>query len=56
MKELTKEQWFKMLALNCNKSKHRFRINKFGVSWCVICGLLGKTGDLTNENDVLLIK
>ena len=38
--EITKEQWYRMLDRNCRRDKHRFRTNKFGVTWCVICGLL----------------
>lgn len=31
-------------------------MNRYGVSWCVICGLLStKPGDLVNDNDLLLI-
>lgn len=25
---------------NCDKQKHKFRINNAGVTWCVICGQL----------------
>lgn len=25
---------------NCQKGKHKLKDNKFGVTWCVICGLL----------------
>lgn len=38
--KITKEQWYRMLDRNCRRDKHRFRTNKFGVTWCVICGLL----------------
>lgn len=27
----------------CKKGKHKLRINKFGVTWCVRCGLLSNT-------------
>lgn len=57
MKEVTKEQWYKMLALNCNKGKHRLRMNKFGVTWCVICGLLSNSNNAeSSDNESLLIK
>lgn len=27
----------------CKKDKHKLRINKFGVTWCIRCGLLSNT-------------
>ncbi len=56
MREVTREQWIKMLAVNCNKGKHRFRTNNAGVTWCVICGLLSNKGnDILKEEDSLKI-
>jgi len=56
MKTITKEQWYKMLAVNCNRSKHRFRTNKYGITFCVICGLLSNKGtDTLNEEEKLNI-
>ena len=58
MREVTRDIWNKMLTNNCNKSKHKLRINKYGVCWCVICGLLSNSNNapIADENDVLLIK
>ena len=36
-----KMNW-KAIKFNCNKQKHRFRDNKFGITWCTLCGLLSK--------------
>lgn len=56
MREVTREQWIKMLAVNCNKGKHRFRTNNAGVTWCVICGLLSNKGtEILKEEDNLKI-
>lgn len=58
MREITKEQWIKMLALNCDRGKHRIRMNRYGVSWCIICGRLSSTNNVDDlkENESLLIK
>ena len=60
MKVITVEEHQKMLAIRCNKGKHKFRENKFGVTWCTICGLLSSnTYGIVNpleEDDKLLIK
>lgn len=32
---------------NCLKGKHKLRENKFGVVWCVNCGLLSNTLNAT---------
>lgn len=57
MKQITKQEWYKMLTINCNKGKHRLRTNKFGVTFCVICGLLSNTNNaITSNSDNLLIK
>lgn len=51
--------WVKLQAVHCNKNRHRFRTNKFGITWCIICGALGNynvsSQDL-KENDKLLIE
>lgn len=41
METIKYSDWFKLQTIRCNKSKHKFRTNKFGVTWCVICGTLG---------------
>ena len=56
MKQVSKEQWYRMLDLNCRRDKHRLRMNKFGVTWCVICGMLSnKPADPATEDETLLI-
>jgi hypothetical protein len=37
--ELTKEIYWKMRG-NCDKGLHKFRDNKFGVTWCIVYGHL----------------
>ena len=55
-KELTLAQYNALKARNCDKGKHRFRTNKFGVTWCVICGLLStKIADDLQEDDQIVI-
>lgn len=34
----TLEHYWK-LREQCSKGKHKLRDNKFGVTWCVVCGL-----------------
>ena len=42
---------------NCNKGKHRLRTNRFGVTWCVVCGLLSNTiADELKCTDKITIK
>ena len=41
METIKYSDWLKLQTIRCNKSKHKFRTNKFGVTWCVICGTLG---------------
>lgn len=51
------ENFIKGLDL-CKKGKHKFRENKFGVTWCVRCGLLSTTigtAQVLEENDKLKI-
>jgi len=56
---ITKEDHIKMMHFNCDKGKHRYRLNRYGIVWCVICGNLsinnqGKVEPL-QENDKLVI-
>ena len=46
IKIITSEQHQNLLKL-CNKSKHQFRENSFGVIFCIRCGLLS-----TSTNNV----
>lgn len=41
----------------CQKGKHKLRINQYGVTWCTICGLLSNTNnaELLKEEDKLNI-
>lgn len=57
MKVVSHERYKLLLERNCNKGKHRLRTNNFGVTWCVICGLLsnGEVPDILTEEDKLLI-
>jgi hypothetical protein len=41
-KIIDSQAFSKGLAL-CQKGKHKLRENKFGVTWCVRCGLLSTT-------------
>ena len=45
---MNKEQYIKQLQY-CSKGKHKLRINKYGVTWCVRCGLLSNS-----QNEPLL--
>lgn len=54
------EEHQRLKQYHCDKGKHRFRENKFGITWCVICGQLsvnnqGKVEPL-QEEDKLIIK
>ena len=43
----------------CKKGKHKLRENKFGVTWCVRCGLLSTTigtAQPLESDDQLIIK
>ena len=56
MTEINKERYQILLNRTCNKSKHRFRTNRFGISWCVICGQLSSAlADNLEEDDKLRI-
>lgn len=56
--EITVDVWRKMLKNNCEKGKHRLRVNKYGVCWCMICGLLSSTNNAptVSDGDPLTIK
>lgn len=57
MKQVTKQEWYKMLITNCNKNKHRFRTNDLGITFCIICGLLSNKGGFDKSNfENILIK
>jgi hypothetical protein len=58
MRYISKKQWYAMLDRNCSKGKHRLRVNKYGVTWCVVCGLLSnKTGmaELSDDDRLLIV-
>ena len=53
---MTKEQYFILVKRICDKGKHRFRTNWFGVTWCVICGQLSSSlAEELKEEDKLKI-
>ena len=57
-KSISKEQHLRMLKL-CENGKHKFRENKFGVTWCVVCGLLSTSIGFAKSlvtNDTLIIE
>lgn len=57
-KIITSQQWLKNREL-CNKGKHKFRENCFGIVFCTRCGLLSNATVNTpklDENDCLIIK
>lgn len=57
-KEISVEVWRRMLKSNCDKGKHRLRMNRYGICWCVICGLLSNTNNAEpiSDGESLLIK
>lgn len=59
-KVISVAEHIKLKQCHCDKGKHRFRENKFGVTWCVICGQLstnnaGVVAPL-EEDDKLIIR
>ena len=54
---ITQEKHQLLMGRNCNKGKHRFRENNFGICWCVLCGMLGTTNTAPKleENDKITI-
>ena len=57
MKIINHERYNLLKERYCNKGKHRLRENNFGVTWCVICGLLsnGEVPDKLTDDDRILI-
>lgn len=54
MKILKPEQRFFALR-KCERGKHKFRTNGFGVTWCVYCGCLSNAdSELLTEDDKVL--
>lgn len=56
-KIIDSQTYSKGLAL-CQKGKHKLRENKFGVTWCVRCGLLSTsigTAPVLKEEDKIKI-
>ena len=57
MKHINNDQFVNNLKI-CQKGKHKLRENKFGVTWCVRCGLLSTTigtAQVLEEDDKLKI-
>lgn len=58
MRTIKQDEWIKLKSYHCDKGKHKFRINEFGITWCVICGSLGNYNSISKpltEEDKLLI-
>lgn len=60
MKYFTLEEHSKLKKCHCDKGKHRFRENLFGITWCVICGQLsinnqGLVEKLTDDDKITII-
>ena len=57
-KIITPQEWIIMKSRNCDRGKHRFRMNKYGVTWCVICGHLSTSPNEKNleKGERILIK
>ena len=59
MKTITIDELQMMKKHRCDKGKHKFRENAFGVSWCVLCGQLGGVNssvEKLTDDDILVIK
>lgn len=57
MKNVKSEDWHKSLKY-CQLGKHKLRTNKFGVTWCVRCGLLSNTpnaDELIEEDKIKVV-
>lgn len=56
--EMTSEKLEILRKRNCDKGKHRIRENKFGVCWCVLCGLLTSTVNAVplGEDECIAVK
>lgn len=58
MSKIIDSQAFSKGFALCQKGKHKLRENKFGVTWCVRCGLLSTTigtAQLLEEEDKIKI-
>lgn len=57
---ITKSDYIALKSFHCDKGKHRFRENPFGITWCVICGQLSVNNHglvlLLQEEDKLIIR
>lgn len=60
MKKIKVSEYNKLISIRCNKGKHKFRTNNFGVTWCTICGMLGSyntpSQPLEEDDKLLIIK
>jgi hypothetical protein len=46
----------KTLKAKCDKHKHTLRSNKFGVTWCIGCGLLSSSiAEPLKEDDKIIL-
>lgn len=56
---ITKENYIKLKKAHCDKGRHRFRENPFGITWCIICGQLSYNNlgliSKLQESDKLII-
>lgn len=59
-KIISVDEHIKLKSCHCNKGKHRFRENPFGITWCVICGQLSINNaglvQPLKEDDKIIIK
>lgn len=48
---------FEVRRQRCVSGKHKFRENKFGVTWCVNCGLIGKNAifELVEDDKLVVV-
>lgn len=52
---ITKERYLEGIKNYCKKDKHKFRTNKFGVTWCTRCGLLSTSDakELSKDDSII---
>lgn len=51
------DEYKKLLSFHCDKGRHRYRSNSFGITWCVICGRLSNTdAPLVQESEKITIE
>lgn len=56
-REISVQDWLILKSRNCDRGKHRMRTNKYGVTFCVICGKLGTgVAEDLKDNESLTIK